>query len=293
MAQPSSFLLQTEEPEQATAIRHALTAAGIAYTLESMPGAPSRVSFFVPWDRLEPARSLVLPYLDNGGIDDDEPAHFDPAALSPSFPWGPVQSILVVALANTGIVLWSHTHPESGFHLIEMGSLVPGLTWSEPWRFFSSVFLHADLRHVGWNTLSLLIFGVPLMALLGTPRTWWIYLASGLGGGVAAVELASPGTLTLGSSGAVAGVFGAWVLLRLRQSRLEASTWRSRVRTLGIALLVLPTLVNPTNPGGRPISVSSHLGGLATGMLVGTLVSAPMRIRTPNGESPGRTPIEP
>lgn len=290
MAQPSSFLLQIDEPERATAIRHALTAAGIPYSLESMPGAPHRVSFFVACERLEPARNLVLPYLDDDGVD-DEPEHFDPTALSTTFPWGPIHSIMVVALTNVGIVAWSLGHPEWGSRLIEMGSLVPDLTWSEPWRFLSSVFLHSDLRHVGWNTLSLLIFGVPLMALLGPTRTWWIYFASGLGGGIAAIELARPGSLTLGSSGAVAGVFGAWVLLRLRQSRMEASSWRSRVRTLGIALLVLPTLVNPTSPDGHRISVSSHLGGLATGMLVGTVISAPMRIREPENRRTHPPPV--
>jgi membrane associated rhomboid family serine protease len=122
----------------------------------------------------------------------------------------------------------------------------------------------------------MLVFAVPLLSSLGYLRSGSIYLASGLGGGLAAVSFSDPGSLIIGSSGAVAGLFGAWIVLRLRQSRHEPLGRRARFRALGIALLVLPSLITPTTAAGQPVSVSAHLGGLVTGMLIGALLSLGM-----------------
>ena len=105
-----------------------------------------------------------------------------------------------------------------------------------------------------------------------TGATALIYFGAGVGGGIAALAAAPDGTLIVGSSGAVAGLFGAWVAVRFRAARYEEITWRARVRALGVGMLVLPALLNPMTPTGQPISVSSHLGGLFTGMLVGAVI---------------------
>jgi membrane associated rhomboid family serine protease len=129
------------------------------------------------------------------------------------------------------------------------------------------------MRHAFWNGVSTLVFAVPLITYLGPFRAGLIYFGAGVGGGIAALASAPSGTLIVGSSGAVAGLFGAWVVLRLRSARYAEITWRARVRAAGIGFLVLPALLNPMTPAGQPISVSSHLGGLITGMLVGALIS--------------------
>ena len=135
-----------------------------------------------------------------------------------------------------------------------------------------------------WILAAITLFAAVLL-WLGNSRAALIYLATGIGGGIAAISLSPPGVITLGSSGAVAGVFGAWIVMKLRHSAVESFTWRSRVRTVGIALLVLPSLLQPTTPRGQPISVGSHLGGLATGMVLGALISLPMRTRDDRDDS--------
>ena len=55
---------------------------------------------------------------------------------------------------------------------------------------------------------------------------------------------------SLGSSGAVAGIFGAWLVLALRRSRRESFGWRSRVRSLGVAILVLPGVLGLVGESG-------------------------------------------
>ena len=44
-------------------------------------------------------------------------------------------------------------------------------------------------------------------------------------------------------------------------------------------MLVLPSLLSPMTATGQSVSVSSHVGGLATGMLIGVLLSSGMLLR--------------
>ena len=80
-------------------------------------------------------------------------------------------------------------------------------------------------------------------------------------------------SLRFGSSGAVAGLFGAWLVLTLSRTHLEPLIGRARMRTMGIAMLMLPSLISPITSTGQSVSVSSHLGGLATGGVIGALIS--------------------
>lgn len=191
----------------------------------------------------------------------------------PPFPWGQVLSVGGLILLHFALVIWRIENPREGVWLLRNGGLLAGSTAREPWRLVTSLFLHVDMRHAFWNGVSMMVFAVPLIAYLGQFRTALIYFGSGIGGGIAALAAAPEGTLILGSSGAVAGLFGAWVAVRLRSARYAEITWRVRVRAAGIGLLVLPALLNPMTPTGQPISVSSHLGGLITGMLVGAVLS--------------------
>jgi len=200
-------------------------------------------------------------------------------ARLPQFPWGPVRATAAVVLLHFALVLWWIGVFPGGERLLHDGALLSGSTAQEPWRLLTSLFLHVDLRHAFWNGVSMLIFAVPLITYLGYGRTGAIYFCAGIGGGLAALASTAPGTYILGSSGAVAGLFGAWVVMHLRSARYSAISWRARVRAAGIGLLVLPSLLNPMTPAGKPISVSAHLGGLATGMLIGAILSGGLLLR--------------
>ena len=50
---------------------------------------------------------------------------------------------------------------------------------------------------------------------------------------------------------------------------------------IGIAFLVLPSLLSPVTSSGRPVSVGAHLGGMATGMLIGAAISSRLIPREP------------
>ena len=78
----------------------------------------------------------------------------------------------------------------------------------------TSMFLHAGLMHIGGNMLFLWIFGDNVEDAMGHLPFLLFYLASGLGADVFHV-LSDPnsGVPTVGASGAIAGVLGAYLLL--------------------------------------------------------------------------------
>ena len=79
---------------------------------------------------------------------------------------------------------------------------------------FSSMFMHAGWIHIGGNMLYLWIFGNNVEDRIGRLPFLAFYLLSGVAG-VAAQTFVAPGSAipTLGASGAIAGVLGAYVLL--------------------------------------------------------------------------------
>jgi len=177
-----------------------------------------------------------------------------------------------MVLMHLGLVFWAGSSLPHSPDLIELGG-IGELTAQQPWRLLTAMFVHVDPAHVLWNGVSMLVFAVPLVGLFGYRETTLIYVAAGLGGGITAWLCLSPHSIVVGSSGAVAGLFGAWVVQAWHRAARSHLSWRAKVRSLGIAALVLPSLVSPVNAAGHPLSVASHLGGLATGIVVGALIS--------------------
>jgi membrane associated rhomboid family serine protease len=280
--EPYSLLIEIARSPDVSTVNHALKLARIPFYSGLLAGAPPRVLFYVPAARLDEARMALARHVEHDLPTEPEPDELEPDVLEEidferdrRFPWVEVRTVAALVLAHLLQVLWVVGPWPPGRELLQLGGLLPGQTIAEPWRLVTSLFLHADPSHVLWNGLSMLVFAVPLLVRLGLPRTALIYLAAGTGGGVAAVAFANPGVVIIGSSGAVAGLFGAWIVLTLRASRRLVLGWRARVRTLGIALLFLPSLLNPTTSAGRPGSVSSHTdSGLRLGSPLKPLVTS-------------------
>ena len=79
---------------------------------------------------------------------------------------------------------------------------------------FTAMFMHANLLHIGGNMLYLWIFGNNIEDALGKVRFLLFYLACGALAAFAQIAI-DPNSLipTLGASGAIAGVLGAYFLL--------------------------------------------------------------------------------
>lgn len=77
----------------------------------------------------------------------------------------------------------------------------------------TSMFLHANLLHVGGNMLFLWIFGNNVEDQLGELKYLLLYFASGIAGSLLQVFIDPTSTIpNLGASGAISGVLAAYVL---------------------------------------------------------------------------------
>lgn len=81
------------------------------------------------------------------------------------------------------------------------------------WPLLTAMFLHGNVVHLGGNMLFLWVFGDNVEDRLGRLRYLLFYLISGLAGNLAHVYFNPSSTIpTIGASGAVAGVLGAYFL---------------------------------------------------------------------------------
>ena len=102
----------------------------------------------------------------------------------------------------------------------------PFATYSNPPWFltlFSSMFMHGGILHIAFNMLFLWIFGNNIEDAMGRVRFLLFYLLAGLAAVYSQAAIDPSGTLpTIGASGAIAGVLGAYALLLPRARVLTA-----------------------------------------------------------------------
>ena len=90
----------------------------------------------------------------------------------------------------------------------------PYVQSGEIWRLFSVALVHGGLTHLFFNMFSLLVLGNPVEAALGKARFLIIFLVSLLTGSLASIYLNNVAQVSVGASGAVFGLFGAFIAMR-------------------------------------------------------------------------------
>ncbi|MEV0090375.1 rhomboid family intramembrane serine protease [Streptomyces sp. NPDC050738] len=144
---------------------------------------------------------------------------------------------------------------------------VVGVADGQWYRLFTSMFLHQEFFHIGFNMLGLWWFGRPVEAALGRVRYLGMYLLSGLAGSAFVYLVTAPNAPVLGASGAVFGVLGANAVL-LKRNNYDM---RSFIGYVVISMIF-------SFRGG--ISWQAHLGGFVAGVLITIgLVYAPRERR--------------
>jgi membrane associated rhomboid family serine protease len=126
-----------------------------------------------------------------------------------------VFSYLIIA-ANILIFLQSITNPDSYNQLIQTYGLVPEeiMRGENLISLITSMFLHADILHLGLNMFFLLLSGDAVERELGNFRFLGLYLACGIIAGLFHSYLNSASTIpTIGASGAIFGVLAALAIL--------------------------------------------------------------------------------
>ena len=124
------------------------------------------------------------------------------------------------------------------------------------WRLLTSAFLHAGVLHIAFNMYALYLFGPFVERALGTWRFIAAYVTMAIFSAAFVYVLTAPGTVTIGASGAVFGLFGM-ALIFLLKAKQDVST-----------LLVL-LAINAFLSLQSHISWQGHLGGFIGGCLLG------------------------
>jgi membrane associated rhomboid family serine protease len=120
------------------------------------------------------------------------------------------------------------------------------------------MFLHANIIHLAFNMYALWAFGPAIEARYGHARYFLLYIASGLCGSAGAMVLSSPFAPTVGASGAIFGLMGAYVAIAKVHGARDMG---------GIgAVIAINLFITISVPG---ISIGGHLGGLVGGLVCG------------------------
>ncbi len=133
----------------------------------------------------------------------------------------------------------------------------------EWWRLITAAFLHGGVIHIGFNMYALYLFGPSLERRLGTVPFLALYFASAVAGGAAFLYFGGNGA-AVGASGAIFGLFGAWIGASYRQRRTPAGAAQFR----SLAVLLLINLALPVLAPNLNIAWQAHVGGLAAGLII-------------------------
>jgi membrane associated rhomboid family serine protease len=131
----------------------------------------------------------------------------------------------------------------------------------------TSMFLHGSWMHIIGNMLYLWIFGDNIEDQFGHGRFLVFYLLSGIAAALGQVAMNPESTLpTIGASGAVAGVMGAYIVL-YPQSRVLTLIplwfYFEMIEVPAIFLLGVWFLMQLFSAGAIAVTASSESGGIA------------------------------
>ncbi|MBC7235132.1 MAG: rhomboid family intramembrane serine protease [Chloroflexi bacterium] len=197
----------------------------------------------------------------------------------------PLVTVIFIAI-NTLVFIYQLTLSEADLQRFFLSAaIIPARVTQSPdlgalWSIITSMFLHGGTMHIIGNMLYLWIFGDNIEELFGALLYIFFYLLSGIVAAAAQVLVYPTSTTpTLGASGAVAGVLGAYAVLfpQARVRTLLLAFYFIRFVELP-ALLVLgfwfviqlfsgATAITTMSTGG--VAWFAHIGGFSLGLLAG------------------------
>ncbi|MEB3330605.1 MAG: rhomboid family intramembrane serine protease [Candidatus Sericytochromatia bacterium] len=210
------------------------------------------------------------------------------------------QITLPASLVETHLTRWGVVPCELLGALRHLGA--PG-SLPEVATLLTSMFLHGGWLHIGGNMLFLYIFGDNIEDELGPGRYLTFYVGCGVLASLAQVAAGPASTVpTVGASGAVSGVLGAYMVLHptarivtllflgffITRARIPAflflGLWFGLQAVQGLAALSTHQAA-----AGGGVAWFAHLGGFAAGVLVALGVRSARHHRAPRWGRGGRS----
>ena len=195
----------------------------------------------------------------------------------PSFGTSPVSFTIMAVTA--AIFAAGYLSPDIDRWLFQTFAQANFLVATGDWyRIFSAALLHGSLMHIGFNMYALYLFGPRLEQQVGGPAFFGLYLATAGAGGLAAYAFGPLEQVAIGASGAIFGLFGAWMFVAWKMRKTPGG--RSMFNQLGVLLAINMAL--PLFVGG--IAWTAHIGGFAAGILIAWLWSV-LAVGKPNART--------
>jgi membrane associated rhomboid family serine protease len=218
-------------------------------------------------------------------------------------------------VVNTGLIvlnvllflLQMAMGPRGLERFITLFGLVPRELWQGgsvlAWLpLLSSMFLHGGWWHLISNMLALYIFGDNVEDRLGHGRYLFFYLLGGIVAGLAHVVAYADSTIpTVGASGAIAAVLGAYLILFPRSQVVTLVFVFYIMRIVRIPALIylgfwfisqlfngVFALTSADVFQGGGVAWWAHIGGFLFGLAIVRLIARPVR---PRYEEPGEYPL--
>jgi rhomboid protease GluP len=135
----------------------------------------------------------------------------------------------------------------------------------EYWRVATAIFLHFGLMHAVFNSFSLVLFGPALERMLGKVKFLVLYLFSGIVGNLATLWLGPIYLVHAGASGAVFGIFGAYLfIVFFRKFLLDYQN-----KQIIITIMVLGLIMTFLRPN---INEYAHIFGFIGGFAIANML---------------------
>lgn len=139
-------------------------------------------------------------------------------------------------------------------------TLVPELLPQRPWSILTYMFAHSPrgISHILFNMLSLYIFGPRVEMKLGSSNFIWLYLVSGITGGLLSLFF-TPYAAIVGASGAIFGVQLAFAKYFPREKIFIWGVIPVEARVLVVVMTAISIFGGLS--GGGSTAHFAHLGG--------------------------------
>jgi membrane associated rhomboid family serine protease len=162
---------------------------------------------------------------------------------------------VVAAIIAVNVVVF--IYEESNFNsVVSRFALLPIATQHQPYRLITAAFLHQSITHIALNMFTLVVIGPAVEAALGRTRCLAVYLLAAFGGEVLSYLIGPLLEYSVGASGAIFGLMGAYFILARRRR------WDLSLITPLIVINLVFSFLDPA------IDWRAHVGGLLVGAAV-------------------------
>lgn len=168
--------------------------------------------------------------------------------------------------------------------LYYLGALVPELMVREGqwWRLVTAMFLHGNgtvpgtALHATMNLWALFQLGTIYELMFGTRRLVIIYFGAGVAASLTSFYFLPPNGWSVGASGAVFGIMGAFISSVLRSPRWQHNKGARSIANQVVFWSLANILIGSQIP---QIDIAAHVGGFVVGLLLGFVL--PHRVPPP------------